>query len=287
MSEDVIMVTMEKENFGEKRKEGSFEQLRFTAESVASQEHPGENEDTYYADHESRSFGVFDGMGGHKGGAMASQIAKGYVESRLQELKKDSSFEEAALGVEEVLYGAHMEIRDKAEADSEKYGNMGTTVTIVKLWEGEGRRVAVIGNVGDSRAYRLRKEGELEPLTVDDGLARTEQGLDYALRLQSKFSNLTDLKELGEEEKRYWRYRNVLSQALGSDEMTPRIKIVDLEEGDRLILTTDGIHENLTDKEIAAHDTAKELVQAAKKRSEERSSLRAHPDDMTAVVIKV
>ena len=89
--------------------------------------------------------------------------------------------------------------------------------------------------------------------------------------------------------------RGSLRQALGDEEIDVRSsrKPIDLENGDKVLLTTDGINDNLTDIEIAeimagsspAQMAAERLVAKAKERSLDTGHPRAKPDDITAIVM--
>ena len=70
---------------------------------------------------------------------------------------------------------------------------MGTTASVVYIWEGgSGERKAIVGNVGDSRVYLLRN-GRLKQITLDDNCVRlTIPNKKQARLLQSKLNNITD-----------------------------------------------------------------------------------------------
>src|SRR5262249_43955121 len=107
-------------------------------------------------------------------------------------------------------------------------------------------------HVGDSRIYLLRGQEKLKRLTNDDGFLTklienqiiNEQ---HALRIDQAMcvSQLTDI------EYRYFRLRGGITQALGGP-IAPTVHInkTTIKPGDRILLCTDGIHDNLTDEEI-------------------------------------
>jgi serine/threonine protein phosphatase PrpC len=177
---------------------------------------------------------------------------------------------------------------------------MGTTASVVKIWEGsQGEKKAVIGNVGDSRFYIRHTNGSLEQVTLDDNtiremLAKQTISLTEARALQNKLSNATDLSTLTPQEKSLFENRNSISQALGHN-ASPRIHVVDVRVGDKLIITSDGIHDNLTDTEISKivaqspdnQKAVENLIEAAKRRSRDTKHLRFKPDDMSAVIAEI
>jgi protein phosphatase len=151
----------------------------------------------------------------------------------------------------------------------------------------------VYAHVGDSRIYLLRANEELQRLTSDDGY--------FSLLLESGMLNESEAiridqamrdDELDERERGYFDKRNGITQALGSSRLNIHFAQTDIRPGDRILLCTDGIHDNLRDVEIAdllkhgARTTAARLlVESAIKRSHEDGMIRAKADDMSAIVV--
>lgn len=171
-------------------------------------------------------FAVADGMGGHKAGEVASDLALGvigqYVEDNLGLVGGEKL-------VEKAITSANATVHQKA-ASSAKFHDMGTTVTLLYR-EGD---TAYIGNVGDSRAY-LYRDGSLRRLTRDHSLVQA----------------LIDEGEITEEEARYHPQRNIILRALGLD---PQVDVdvvsVKIEPGDRFVLATDGLTGQIDDATI-------------------------------------
>jgi serine/threonine protein phosphatase PrpC len=114
------------------------------------------NQDASLASAEYRCLAVADGLGGHNGGAEASNLAIGIFSSRAL---ASSSLDE----LKSILESANLSIRMQAKADSELFG-MGTTMTAVIVRSGK----ALIAHVGDSRAYLIRagkaeRRGSIRP----------------------------------------------------------------------------------------------------------------------------
>ena len=169
-------------------------------------------------------FVVADGMGGHAAGEIASEIAV----STISELAPDHADAEAlGRAVEE----ANRDIINAAIAGKGHEG-MGTTVTAAIL----ERNRLVIAQVGDSRAYLLHN-GELTQLTRDHSL----------------MANMIEAGQISPEEARFHPNRSVITRALGNDPDTvPDLYEINVEEGDRLLLCSDGLYSMLEDSEIAA-----------------------------------
>jgi protein phosphatase len=168
-------------------------------------------------------FIVADGMGGHRTGEVAAQMAVGQI----LELLKDS--EPSPQGLLEAYETANEAIYLAGQQPESR--GMGTTCTALWL----DMPYALIAHVGDSRAYLLR-DGELAQLTQDHSWVadRVRQGL------------------LAEEEARNHRWRNVITNALGSFP-SPRVDLVGLKvrPGDVFLLCSDGLSGVLEDQVLA------------------------------------
>lgn len=269
--------------------------IEIQAKSIASEKHPDRNEDSIFKLPEKNAFGVFDGMGGAAAGDVASRIARDYVEDNLKKIPDGLSLEQTQAFLKKILTEANQKVSDGAAKDS-KLAGMGTTASVVKIWEGQsGELKAVIGNVGDSRAYKMSKDGMLEQITLDDNLSTDNTPENEAREIQAKLNNIVDPSTLSVLERIFYERRNVITQALGSEFKEARIKVVDISAGDKIIVTCDGIHDNLTDKEIAEvlgkapniQKAVEDLVEAARVRSRDKAHPRSKQDDMSAIVAKV
>ena len=148
-------------------------------------------------------------------------------------------------------------------------------------------------HVGDSRIYLLRGEQPLQRLTVDDGY------FPFALRKGwlkeedlARIEQATSSTDLSETDLKHFERRNKITRALGWEEFqVAHTSTIDLVSGDRILLCTDGIHDNLTDDEIEellrkgpVATSAQQLVQVACERSQEQQR-RSKPDDMSAIIV--
>lgn len=284
--------------------------LDIAGASIASEGHPDRNEDSYFHDLESGTVGVFDGMGGRSGSELASKVAAETVEKFLKPIPTKLARTLSLLAVREALESADVAIvqaskeatqaaREAADdPDDVQDVRIGTTATIAKIFESEsGKPYVVIASAGDSRAYLFRN-GHVEHLTVDHAyvgdLSEAEK-----IELQATLAQATDLNHLTDEQRKIFEHRNFITSCLGNrGPQTPlTITTADFEiaKGDQILLTSDGIHDNLTTDEItqilAAFDadqtvTVDKLVTAARDRSRNKGlHIRAKADDMTAVIM--
>lgn len=178
------------------------------------------------ADRPAQLLFVADGMGGHRGGEVASRVA---VEQVGLAFGADDPDPERLLG--DAFERANREVFQMAKRDFELAG-MGTTGVALLL---TGEPTAWVAHVGDSRAYRLR-DGELEALTSD----------------HSVVGELVRRGQLTPEQARVHPQSNEILRAIGTQpEVNVDIAAVDVRPGDRFLLCSDGLCGMLPDDEIA------------------------------------
>lgn len=205
---------------------------------------------------------VADGMGGHSAGEVASRIA---VDTISQEFLWSS--DEPAGALLDVVRTANRRIFDTA-ATADELSGMGTTCTALVLADWK----AYLAHVGDSRLYLVRA-GEIYSMTEDDSavMEMVRQGI------------------LTREEARSHADRNVILRALGTHpavEVSRWARPFPVREGDRFVLSTDGLHDLVEDTEIRdavrtrGHQKAcARLIAGARE--------RGGPDNITVVVLEV
>lgn len=266
--------------------------VRSAAESVAKN-HP--NQDSYLNEPTRRVFGVFDGVGGHLAGEVASGRLKSAIDQASTlalERELDPSQNQPLLA--NAFEQVHAELK---EMDGEK--SPATTAAVLMVaHELDGRRTALIAHAGDSRVYRLRA-GNLECLTADDGMPHSDP--DVRRRQQERLARVEtddDLSRLSESDRAAFLSRHRISNAIGGPEMRPHFQTVPIEVGDMFLVCTDGVHDNLSDRRIGellnAHQdpdgAAKMVVDAAFAESQQqraRNHPRAKRDDITAIVVRL
>jgi protein phosphatase len=219
------------------------------------------NEDSYLV-HEPL-FAVADGMGGPAAGEVASEIAVSTLRAAFQtDHSRDSLADAVRL--------ANRAVFERARDDPALRG-MGTTLTAVALVEESGDDVLAVVNVGDSRAYRMR-DGELEQLTEDHSLVE----------------EMVRTGRLSADEATTHPQRHIITRALGIE---PDVEVdcfaITPFAGDRYLLASDGLTNEMEDREIASvlrrttdpQRAAEELVSHAR-----QSGGR---DNITVVVVDV
>ncbi len=192
------------------------------------------NEDSVLVDIPQGIFLLADGMGGHRGGEVASELAVRTVHDFLRERLGGTSSGNMSRLLAEALAAAHSAVSKRGMA-TPKLAGMGTTLEILAIRE----REASICHVGDSRIYLVR-QGKLVQVTEDDNLAAYLVEHDHL-----------DPAEVPP------GYRNILTQAVGaSDELIPEIRTIELLPDDVILICSDGLTAMLPDRDmegIVAH----------------------------------
>ncbi|HEY2900017.1 MAG TPA: protein phosphatase 2C domain-containing protein [Polyangia bacterium] len=172
---------------------------------------------------------VCDGMGGAAAGDVAAQVAAVSIQQELA-MAGPAVVEAPGQSLQQAIVGANQAILKEAAVHPEERG-MGTTCTAAII---SPDRIAV-AQVGDSRAYLLR-DGKLRTLTRDQTVA----------------AELLGASVLNQEQLARSPFRHILAQALGTrTHVDPVATDVDLHEGDRLLLCSDGLHGPVSDQAIA------------------------------------
>lgn len=178
------------------------------------------NEDSFLVDNELALFAVADGMGGHRGGEVASATA-------IEALRAAVASGDPINAAIERANGA---VLDRASGDNDLAG-MGTTMTALVV---AGARRLLIGHVGDSRAYLLR-DGELHRVTDDHSLVE----------------ELVRQGRLTQEQAEAHPQRAIITRALGVEpEVDVDLYTVDVGVGDRVLICSDGLTTMLRDREV-------------------------------------
>lgn len=228
------------------------------------------NEDAFRCCPEENVFVVCDGMGGMAAGEVASRMAADAV---VRELCRDGA---CCLGTESeveqrmtrAIAGANYEIFERAQREPECFG-MGTTLVLACVTPG----VAHVAHVGDSRCYLWRR-GRLEQVTQDHSLVGEQ----------------VRLGRMSVEEAERSPYRHVITRAVGTEpEVVADYQRLPMEQGDVLLLCTDGLTRELHDADIAevvaeAEDGGD--LDAACRELIERANAAGGRDNVTCVLVR-
>jgi serine/threonine protein phosphatase PrpC len=222
--------------------------------NAVGRSHPGrvrdKNEDAYRIDLDYGLLVLADGLGGHPYGEIASELAVQAVQRFFRGAHPElHPFPELLLP--EAIFFAHAALKD-AVCENPKLEGMGTTLLVA--WILAGSNKVRLSHIGDSRAYLLQS-AKLEQLTEDHTLLTQAMKTGMASSWVEK--NLPSA--------------HVLVQAVGQGEvLKPSSLEIHLERGDRLLLCTDGLTNELAPEDIEAilshsnslEDACQGLVQA-------------------------
>lgn len=204
---------------------------------------------------------VADGLGGHRGGEVASRMAIDLVGPLVA-----SGAEPAHLRLVRAIEEANRQIHEEARVDYTLEG-MGTTLVCLLLARSGECHVA---HVGDSRLYRLRDD-QLEPLTEDHSLVAT----------------LVREGVLRPEEARTDPRRNQILRALGvRKEVEIDVAPVETRPGDVLLLCSDGLHGLIEDFEIRDLTLEHPEVEVAVERLIEAANRAGGTDNVTCMLAR-
>lgn len=214
-----------------------------------------------------RAWGVVcDGMGGANAGDIASALAVRAFQAEMKRLERgETSLQEGAL-LTRAVDEANRAVFDRAMSDPACEG-MGTTLVGAVVWD----REIWIANVGDSRAYLLRKRA-LRRLTRD----------------HSVVEDLVEQGKVTPEAARFHPQKNLITRALGTD---PSVK-ADLfhetaQKGDWLLLCSDGLVNVVTDGEIEREFHAGGTPEEICRRLLHRTLQGGAPDNVTIVLFQM
>lgn len=217
------------------------------------------NQDALYA--EGGLFVVADGMGGHRGGEVASQVAvqamSGAGHGSLESLVAATRLANQAVW--------------EMAADRPELKGMGTTLSAMSvIGDGNPPLLAMV-NVGDSRVYRYR-DGTLEQLTDD----------------HSYVAELVRRGQIDPAEAAVHPYRNMLTRAIGVGESVEVDRwVIEPAAGDRYLLCSDGLVNEVEDSEIAATVGSSDDPSEIAGRLIEQANSHGGRDNITVVVIQI
>lgn len=225
------------------------------------------NQDNYYISGNQDKFKLYivaDGMGGYKGGEVASALAiassKSYIENNFDSIEHDKINIQKL--VKSAIEYANMIVYEKSQETPELKG-MGTTLEICLVYSNR----VYIGHVGDSRIYRIRKNF-IRKLTTD----------------HSYVEKLVKDGTITREEAVKHPKKNMLMKAIGCNSyVEPDVMVKGFEKEDILVMTSDGLTNMVTDEEI--YNIIKDNVTVATKKLVEKANENGGYDNITVVVI--
>ena len=235
------------------------------------------NEDYFALIEDEQLFLVADGMGGHAMGEVASKLAAETIQEFYHRTKDEDAtwpykLDRQLSYVENRLVCgiklANSRIFEAQIKDAQCKG-MGTTIVSCLV---SGNKI-YFAHVGDSRGYRVSKDGTVKQMTRDHSL-------------------LEDYKEakpdMTEEEQRNFPHKNVITRALGMRETVQvDCKAYDIQDGDTFMLCCDGVSGMIDDKNIGVilHNNAPDLEKTVTAIID-TSNKNGGVDNITAIIVR-
>ena len=209
---------------------------------------------------------VCDGMGGTNGGHAASSIAVDTLLHELQAaLKPAMGWPQINEAVLHAIDQANLAIRARAQED-ESLSHMGTTLVCAVCRDTE----AEVFNVGDSRGYLLN-----------------ETGIRQITRDHSMVENMVERGDITPAQARRHPRRNLITRALGPDERVEADSFrVPWQQGDFLLLCTDGLVNTVTDQEMLFEVMHESDLDGCLDRLMALAKAQGAPDNVTVVLLQ-
>lgn len=223
------------------------------------------NEDSFRV-FESESYAyaiVADGMGGHQAGEVASAMAVNGISDYIEEHMSDELDRFQVMEViRQAFLSANRDIYDYS-CNNESVMGMGTTATLCMIRHG----YLIFAHVGDSRAY-----------IMDDGISQITRDHSYV-------QELVKLGQITPEEAKHHPRRNIITRAMGV-EGTVRVDTgVRPYNGERILLCSDGLVDEIEDDELFLAAGMGEPAQCVRKLIDTANG-RGGKDNITAVIME-
>ena len=208
---------------------------------------------------------VCDGMGGAKSGNIASRLAIDvFTDEVLRAYKPSMSWEQVEQLLQNAVKLANFTVFDQAR-QFEEFAGMGTTLVAALV---SGKTAAVI-NVGDSRCYHITRD-DIRRVTVDHSVVQM----------------MVDRGEITAEEARVYPGRNFITRAVGTEPTVESdVFSVRLERGDALLLSSDGLHNEVDDQEILFEVVHGVNNDNCCQRLLDIANMRGAPDNVTCALV--
>jgi len=209
---------------------------------------------------------VCDGMGGARGGNVASSLAVSTFMHHMREYIENVGLQsDIAMKMADAVLAANRVVYDKS-MQAEEYSGMGTTLTAaISTPDGE-----VVVNIGDSRLY-YATSSNIKQITKD----------------HSVVEDMVSRGDLTRAEAHRHPNKHLITRALGtSEDEEPDVFFLNLEAGDHILLCSDGLSNVVSDSEILFELQQETTVRQCCEKLVEIALSRGAPDNVTAVIFR-
>jgi PPM family protein phosphatase len=208
---------------------------------------------------------VADGMGGHRAGDVASEMTISQLKHEWEAANGIITADEAETWLKEHIKSVNSMLLDHAINHSECDG-MGTTIVAAI----STNRFVTIANIGDSRCYLLNESG-FKQVTEDHSLV----------------NELVRSGQISKEDAEHHPRKNVLLRALGTEKTVEMdIKTIIFEEGDILLLCSDGLSNKVSEQEMIGILQSEESLERKAGTFISRANENGGEDNITLVIVE-
>lgn len=210
-------------------------------------------------------FIVADGMGGYKGGEIASKLAVNFFIDYI----KENQEEESLVNLQEDAINYANDKINEIRKSSDEYYDMGTTVVCVCI--DNKNSLYHFSHIGDSRAY-LYSKGVLKQVTRDHSLV----------------NDLLDSGSINEEEAKNYEHKSIITKVIGClEDIDVKSLSFEMDEEDIILMTTDGLSNELSKDEIFAIMTQNNSAEEISKNLVDLAIKKGGHDNITVTTILI
>lgn len=208
---------------------------------------------------------VADGMGGHRAGDVASEMAITSLKEFWEKTDEITTAEVAEHWIREHIHVVNREVFQHSQVHDECEG-MGTTIVAAICTN----KFTTIANIGDSRCYMLNEIG-FKQITEDHSLV----------------NELVRSGQISKEDAEHHPRKNVLTRALGTEaDVTMDITTITFEEGDLLLLCSDGLSNKVSESELGVKLTEDTTLEQKATSLIELANHYGGEDNITLVIVE-
>lgn len=206
-----------------------------------------------------------DGMGGASSGEVASSVTVKSIFKYLDEnLMRNLSLADIPKTLCDVIRRTNDAVFELSRSN-DKFEGMGTTLEICVI----SQNTAYIAHIGDSRVYKISKDGSIKKLTKDHSL------VEYMI----------DAGTITREEAASHPQKNVITRALGTaPETEADIISVFLEDGDIILMCSDGLSNMLTEEELVSVSLSEDTLSARAQKLVQMANDAGGKDNITVIL---
>lgn len=207
---------------------------------------------------------VADGMGGHRAGDVASQMAINLIRDQWEKQPVLKTPEDVETWMQETIQALNRSIYNEA-MKHDAYMGMGTTLVVAICTQD----FTTVGHIGDSRCYLLNDDG-FKQMTEDHSLV----------------NELVRTGQITKDEARHHLRKNVVLKALGTEaDISADIDTFNWKEGDKLLLCSDGLTDKMTDPELGEFLRSDQTIEKTAQNMIDLANERGGEDNISLVII--